>query len=186
MGAGRMSLDIEPGPKGERMSVQQWATLASAAAASIAAILAGINLRLTGRREHLSWVRSALEATFVDFLTASYDHLAASRETVRLRQGCESRRTEEEWRQTASAAYEVMMKAVTRIRVLASDRMAELALGLHERTEIEVALFKESKYDEFVDGRAKRIAAFHLTFRTSRSRYSPPLGGSGVDACWDV
>ena len=54
------------------------------------------------------------------------------------------------------------MKAVTRIRVLASDRMAELALGLHERTEIEVALFKESKYDEFVDGRAERIAAFHV------------------------
>jgi hypothetical protein len=27
---------------------------------------------------------------------------------------------------------------------------------------------------------------FELTFRTSRSRYSPPLGGSGVDACWDV
>jgi hypothetical protein len=156
-----MSLDVEPCPEGERMSVQQWATLASAAAATIAAILAGVNLRLTGRREHLGWVRSALEATFVDFLTASYDHLAASRETVKLRRGGESRRTEGEWRRAAEEANDVMMKAVTRIRVLASDRMAELALGLRDRTELEVALFKEQKYDEFVGGRPERIAAFH-------------------------
>lgn len=40
--------------------------------------------------------------------------------------------------------------------------MAELALGLHGRTEAEVALFKDRKYQEFVDGRRKRIAAFHL------------------------
>ena len=32
----------------------------------------------------------------------------------------------------------------------------------------------------------EQITALELTFRTSRSRYSPPLGGSGVDACWKV
>src|SRR3712207_2779372 len=108
---------------GECMSVHQWATVASAAAATAAAVLAGVNLRLTGRREHLSWMRSALEATFVDFLSASYDHRAASRETVKVRRGGESAGSDAEWRQVAVEANDIMMKAIARGRELASDRM---------------------------------------------------------------
>lgn len=111
------------------MSMQQWASLVSAITASVAAALTGVNLWLTGRRADLQWSRSALEAAFVDFLTASYNHrdtcnrIAALGNTVR---------STEEFVELVEATQNTMLNCITRIRVLAGDRMAGLASDLHD------------------------------------------------------
>jgi hypothetical protein len=60
------------------MTAVELATFLSAGAASLAVVLGAANLYFTGRREHLNWVRSALEAACVEFLTASYEHFAGA------------------------------------------------------------------------------------------------------------
>jgi hypothetical protein len=105
-----------------------WATLLSAIAASIAAILTLVNLWLTGRREGLAWKRAALETAFVDFLTAAYANRQAAKEIAALDENRWSFRTRDEWVRQADASHETMLGCATRLRILASDDMAETAL----------------------------------------------------------
>jgi hypothetical protein len=48
-------------------------TLISAIAAIAAAVFAGVNLWITGRREHSQWARQALVESLVEFMNASFD-----------------------------------------------------------------------------------------------------------------
>src|SRR5664279_4063169 len=100
-----------------------WGTLLSAVAASTAAVLAGLNLWLTGRRSQVSWARSALEEAFVDFLTAFCDHKVCAREIANLKVNRSSHKTETECQLRAEEPHDVMMNCVTRCRMLAADEM---------------------------------------------------------------
>ena len=150
------------------MDAANCGAILSATAATVAAVLAGLNLWLTGRRQRVSWARSALESAFVDFLTAVYDAKRASREIGRLKDGGVSHKTEADWRADLEAYHDVMMQCVTRFRVLASDDMAETAIALHQYMDDGVKLlentdtttntkefwdFRESTHDLFVADR---------------------------------
>jgi hypothetical protein len=53
-----------------------WGTMPaiiSAVAASLAAVLAGVNLVVSGRREHAKWARETLVEVLVDFVDASFE-----------------------------------------------------------------------------------------------------------------
>ncbi len=112
------------------MNLQEWVPFVSAGAASLAALLAGINLWLTGKRADISWRRSALEHAFVDFLTAHYDHWDACNGVIRSHSGLSGHSSEADLVSTAREADTTMMRCVTRFRVLASPQMAKTALAL--------------------------------------------------------
>jgi len=143
------------------MSAVSLATFLSAGAASLAVIIGAANLYFTGRREHLSWARSVLEAAFVEFLTASYDHYAACRELARLRQGQERGRPEQAWQESAHQAHTVMMNCITRFRVLVSDEMAEVAIRLHEHNDRDMKMIKTGEGAAFLENRENRVVAFN-------------------------
>jgi hypothetical protein len=142
------------------MSTPQWASLISAVAATLAAIFAGINLRLTARREHLSWVRSALEGAFVDFLTASFNHKNACNQMASLAMGERGRRSSAEWQEVADKNHHIMMDCLTRFRVLAGDDMAELALAVQAHNEKAMQLIWDGEFDLYEATRRERRAAF--------------------------
>ena len=142
------------------MDSSQWVAFLSAGAASIAAVLAGINLWATGRREQLTWVRSALEASFVDFLTACYDHISAAREIANLRDGKRSHRTEDQWRLAAEEYHQTTMNCITRFRVLASDEMATTAITLHQHLDDAMDLLDLGDTSPFKDTRNQRQSQF--------------------------
>jgi hypothetical protein len=131
------------------MASQGWAPYVAAIGAVIAAALAAINLVITGRRENLSWVRSALEGAFVDFLTASYNQRGASKHLFALMRGSPSRHTEAEWRNIAIEAHEAMLDGITRLRVLASDDTAELAWEVMRQADLDIELIYQGKFDEY-------------------------------------
>jgi tRNA A37 threonylcarbamoyltransferase TsaD len=115
------------------------AAVFSGLAATVAAMLSGVTLYVSGRREHLKWVRAALEVAFVDFLVASYKHRAICRDLARHQAGvqgsvdaAQALRDASELRADAAQAHQVMMESVTRFRILAGDRAAEAALLLHD------------------------------------------------------
>lgn len=142
------------------MDGQTWATLLSACAATIAVVLAAFSLRVTGRREHLSWVRSALEGIFVESLNASYDHVEACKHIGQLRRGEQSHRPEAAWLDIAADAHSVMIRSVTRLRVLTSDKLAKLALELHERSDVEMEILDAGDVSGFFRDRQVRGKEF--------------------------
>jgi hypothetical protein len=148
------------------MSAVNLATFLSAGAASLAVVLGAANLYFTGRREQLNWARSVLEAAFVEFLTASYDHYAACRELARLQQGTESSRSEETVRELALQAHSVMMSCITRFRVLVSDEMAEAAIRLHEHNDKDMEMVDAGNGNAFLSDRRR-----HVVFDTDRDAF---------------
>jgi hypothetical protein len=148
------------------MSAADLATFLSAGAASLAVVLGVANLYFSGRREHLNWVRSALEAAVVEFLTASYDHFAACKQLARLQQGKPSSRTEQEVREVADRAHTVMMNCITRFRVLVSDDMAEAAIRLHEHNDKDMKMINAGDGAKFLRERKR-----HLVFDTDRDLF---------------
>jgi hypothetical protein len=85
------------------------------------AVSAGFNLYLSGRREHVHWVRDALVDTFVDFLTASYDHKSACRRLLRA-----AREPDTAW------------------HLLTTEEVVEAALRLHEYNDLHFDLVTRS------------------------------------------
>jgi hypothetical protein len=146
-----------------------WATLLSAIAASIAAILTLLNLWFTGRREGLAWKRAALETAFVDFLTAAYANRQAAKEIAALDENRWSFRTRDEWVRQADRSHEMMLGCATRLRILASDDMAESALDIHSLLDDELEqLFRTP--GNTTDFRATRTENLR-SFRTKRDAY---------------
>src|SRR5664279_4220264 len=93
------------------------AAVFSGVAATVAAVLSGLSLYVSGRREHLKWVRAALEVAFVDFLVASYKHRAICRDLARHQVGingpidaAQALRDATELRAGAAEAHQVMME----------------------------------------------------------------------------
>lgn len=100
-----------------------------AIAATIAAILAGLNLWVVGKREERRWTREALVDVLVAYLQTSFRNEARAILEGRLR-GC----TEQQlalWRGTCDDAHADQMQTLTRLRLLAPASLIAAAEELH-------------------------------------------------------
>lgn len=103
----------------------------TASAAGIAAILAGINLYVSGRREQKKWIREALVETLVTFLDSSFKHGVAYRilSSGRSLQDLERRHLHA----TVVEAHDQQGEALTRLQLLGPPQLVEAADALHDR-----------------------------------------------------
>lgn len=113
------------------MTGQELAPIVAAAAAVVAAALTGINLYLSGKRQHVSWTRQALEKSCVDFLTAHYEHWDSCAALEALADGSRSHQGESELRESLLDSDRTMRQCITRFRVLTSQALVTSALELH-------------------------------------------------------
>jgi hypothetical protein len=109
------------------------ASLLSAGAATIAAILAALNLYISGRRERNRWARDALVDVFVIFLNAGFDGVSACN---RLAELGELHVDEEapDYRERIAGAHQTETEMLTKMRLLTSPAVIEAAMRLHVAT----------------------------------------------------
>ena len=102
----------------------------SAVAATIAAAFAGLTLYVSGRREHLQWIRESLMNSYESYLTASFDAPGRRGRQARLRgdQG----ETLDEYRRQADDAHRRQTATLTRLRMIAPSTVVAAAEALHE------------------------------------------------------
>ena len=104
----------------------------SAIAATIAAVLAGVNIYLTRRNADVSWAREALVETFTLFLGASFQSKDAIKQVVRIALTDPDSPDVERLRQDARRAEEEMRELQTRLRLLTSGEVIESAQQLRQ------------------------------------------------------
>lgn len=104
-------------------------SILSAVAATIAAALAGLTLYVSGRREHLHWIRESLVNSYEDYLTASFDAPGQRGLQARI-QGDDGKL--EEYRGQAADAHRRQTDALTRLRMIAPSSVVTAAEVLHE------------------------------------------------------
>jgi hypothetical protein len=102
----------------------------TAGAAGLAAVLAAVNLYLTGRREVHKWTREALVEALVMYLDTSIKHgglcgAAASR-------GSLSESERDRLHEAVIAVHDLQTETLTRLRLLAPSRVVVAAQDLHE------------------------------------------------------
>jgi hypothetical protein len=107
----------------------------TACAAGLAAIFAGANLYLSGRREFNKWTRDTLVELFVTFLDASFKHGSACGVMLRTSPPSSQRHS---LQQAAVTAHELEVETLTRLRLLAPAEAVRAAMALLE-TERQVA-----------------------------------------------
>jgi hypothetical protein len=100
---------------------------ATAGAAGLAAILAGVNLYVTGRREHNKWTRDTLVELFVAFLDASFKQSSACSALLRATPGYGE---PYQLRQAVLVAHDSELETLTRLRILAPSRVVAAAQAL--------------------------------------------------------
>lgn len=132
----------------------------SAIAATIAAVFAGISLYVSGRREHLRWLRDSLVVSYEECLTASFDAPGRRAFEARLRGDADALG---EYRQQAAAAHGRQTATLTRLRMIAPADVVVAAEELHEADHavVDVALETSSAVDEgaFAQLRSKQWEA---------------------------
>jgi hypothetical protein len=104
------------------------AGVVSAVAATAAALLAGLNLYVTGRRQDVVWARETLVDAFERFLTASFAVNEACREGARIH--AQNGNPEELRRvklEALTALHSAQMPTLTRIRLLSTPAAAAAA-----------------------------------------------------------
>lgn len=92
-------------------------SILSAIAATIAAALAGLTLYVTGRRDHLHWIRESLVDSYEKYLTASFEAPAHRGRQARLC-GIEGQDLDE-YRTQAAEAHHRQTDALTKLRMIA-------------------------------------------------------------------
>lgn len=102
----------------------------TASAAGLAAVLAGVNLYVSGRREQNRWTREALVEVFVAFMDASFKHSSICRTLTLLSSPPDLER--QRLRAAVVAAHDLESDTLTRLRLLASSRLVTAAEALHE------------------------------------------------------
>ena len=104
--------------------------IVTAGAAGLAAVLAGINLWVSGRRELDKWTRDTLVEVFVTFMDASFKQNGICTTVTSL----DSRKITERQhlRIAAVGAHDTETDTLTRLRLLASSRVVTAAEALHE------------------------------------------------------
>ena len=106
-----------------------WVGVVTAGAAGLAAILSGVNLYVSGRREMNKWARESLVDILALFLDASFKQAGACRSIFRL---SPDEKEVKRLRVEIFAAYEVQNEQLTRLRLLAPPSVVEAAQKLKE------------------------------------------------------
>jgi len=101
--------------------------LVAAVASVLAAVLSGVTLWLSGKRENRRWKRDAVLDSVVDFLDASFE-APSGYSLAKLRADA----LDEDDRQRLEAAHTKMLHALTRLRVLAPPMVVSLAEQVHK------------------------------------------------------
>jgi hypothetical protein len=101
----------------------------TAGAAGLAAVFAGLNLYLSGRRELNKWTRDTLVELFVAFLDASFKHGSACGALLRTSPPDPQRYR---LQATAIAAHNLELETLTRLRLLAPAEAVRAAVALLE------------------------------------------------------
>ena len=101
----------------------------TAGAAVAAAILSGVNLYLSGRRELNKWTRESLINVLAIFLDASFKHASACRSIFRL---APTQDEVKRLRKAIIAAHEIENEQLTRLRLLAPPSVVTTAQKLKE------------------------------------------------------
>ena len=107
-----------------------YATLLSATAASLAAGLAGLNLYISGRREDARWRREVLLGAYESYLGASFEVTRVAKYLGGHR-GKDFPLSPEEIERRLHLANETKLDTLTRLRLLADERVIEAAAGVH-------------------------------------------------------
>lgn len=100
----------------------------SAVSATLAAVLSGGTLYLTGRREHRKWLRDALIEAYVDYLEASFSGSPA--QALELRASNDEAGLAERAAKSKEARDRQML-SLTRLRLIAAPAVIEAAEQLH-------------------------------------------------------
>jgi hypothetical protein len=106
-----------------------WIGAVTAGAAGLAAVLAGVNLYVSGRRELDKWTRETLIEILALFLDASFKHASACR-AISL--GALARTELDRLRSAIFAAHAEENQALTRLRLMAPPRVVRDARILLE------------------------------------------------------
>jgi hypothetical protein len=167
-----------------RRSRMNLASVLSAAAATAAALLSGLNLVVSGRREDRKWARDAAVEALVAFLDASFIIGASCRKVVKLRDhGGESDEIEE-LREQVTAAHEVQMRNLTRLRVLSTGEVVAAAYELHEVADEVIDLSLDGAdgdlggaQERMSQARARMVSASReaLNLRDAQGTTLPPM-----------
>lgn len=96
----------------------------SAGAAALAAVLAGLNLVYSGRRERQRWIRETLVDLLVTYLDASFTWARAA---IRLPDGGDDTPA----RREISDAHATQDAALTKLRLMTGKAMLDAAFDLH-------------------------------------------------------
>jgi hypothetical protein len=106
-----------------------WVGAVTAGAAGIAAVLAGVNLYVSGRRELDKWTRETLIETLAAFLDGSFNHSNACSAIFVFSSENQERN---QLRSVIITAHDAEIEALTRLRILAPPALVEAALVLLE------------------------------------------------------
>jgi hypothetical protein len=108
------------------------APILGATAAAIAAILAGLNLFVSGRHERTKWIRETLVEVYVDFLAISAERSDIAIRAVRSRRAGKEQGALTELREQSDSAHGRHLDLLTRLRLLAIAQVIRAAQELHE------------------------------------------------------
>jgi hypothetical protein len=122
------------------MNVSTIVAVLSAITASAAAVFAGLNLWLTGRRESAKWAREAMMESFVNFLDASFRSKDSCKTLLRRVRSGTGNLDSESFIATANVATDDMLGYVTRLRMLARPEVIKAARDLVRQNKSYIAL----------------------------------------------
>jgi hypothetical protein len=158
-----------------------WTGIATLTAAALAALLSGISLFLTGRREDKRWKREVLVDTMVSFFDASFAYV--DRAAFR---AAEAGHNLEWYKDRALDAHATQLRELTRLRFLARRGVLKRAFKLHD---VEDELFEhvfneqpnEQTFEELETERSKaRTKLFNASRRNlglwNTSKIGPTVG----------
>jgi hypothetical protein len=107
-----------------------WIGAVTACAAGLAAVFAGVNLYISGRRELDKWTRETLIEIFATFLDASFAHSSACRDFC-LASSSQTRESSQQ-RSVILATHNRETEILTRLRILAPPPVVQAALNLFD------------------------------------------------------
>ncbi|MEU8613485.1 hypothetical protein AB0C29_36420 [Actinoplanes sp. NPDC048791] len=128
----------------------------SAFAASIAAVLAALNLYLSGRREQHRWARDVLVDVFVTFLNADFASAGACNRLADLRRSGVGPDQDTTVRDDIHRAHDEQTEMLTKMRLLTTPAVVEAAMGLHVAGHAYVAFVEEA--EPAPEPKAQRVA----------------------------
>jgi hypothetical protein len=160
----------------------------TAGAAGVAALLAGINLYVSGRRELDKWTRETLVEALVVFLDSSFKQSGLCTSFISPNSPLEDG---ERLRTAVIATHDLQTDTLTRLRLLAPSRVVTAAESLHRADHGLIALcFMESvPQAETIDAHRMLIRRVRQQFvesarSTLRLKDTAEIGHTNIDTRW--